>query len=158
MNFQELLKQQIAQQYKGDRAEVDYPSSHLKHKELFIPKETNNVLVRILPPVVSGEDYNKMTREVFLQTRNKNGKELKLNAVLSPYVNYEDSLDKELVKWNAENRVPNRWNKNTTPTRRYLTNVVQLVKNHKQVSIAMKQTRTVILWYVCLNYRIQLAN
>lgn len=129
MNFQEQLKQQLAQQNRGERAEVDYPSNHLKHKELFIPKETNQVLVRILPPSVSGENYNQMVREIFLQAHNRNGKELKLNAVLSAFPNVEDPLDQALINWNAQNRVPNKWNKNATPTKKYLANVIQLIRD-----------------------------
>lgn len=135
MNFQETLKQQLANQNFGDREPVDYPSNHLKHKELYFPKQTGNqpssLLVRILPPApgVGDGNFNVPAREIFLQTRNSNGKDLKLNAVLSPFPNQEDPLDVAITQWQAENRVPNSYNRQAKPSNRYYVNAVNIVVN-----------------------------
>lgn len=135
MNFQETLKAQLANQNYGDREPVDYPSNHLKNKELYFPKQAGNqaptLLVRILPPApgVGDGNFNVPAREIFLQTQNSNGKDLKLNAVLSPFPNQEDPLDMAITQWQAENRVPNSYNRQAKPSNRYYVNAVNIVVN-----------------------------
>lgn len=133
MNFQEQLAQQLASQNHGDREPVDYPSSKLKNKELYFPKaqqgQASSLLVRILPPAIAGENYNVQARELFLQTRNSNGKDLKLGAVLSPFPNQDDMLDVAITDWQAKNMVPNNFNRSAKPSNKYYVNAVQVVLN-----------------------------
>ncbi|AZU99978.1 hypothetical protein vBEfaHEF1TV_134 [Enterococcus phage vB_EfaH_EF1TV] len=135
MNFQEQLQQQLKQQNIGEREAVDYPSNHLKHKELYFPKAENGqpstLYVRVLPPAVPGENYNVSAREAFLTTRNRNGKDLKSNFIFSEHPNAEDILEQAMIRWNAENRVPNPYSRNTKPRQRYYVNVVQLIINQQ---------------------------
>lgn len=135
MNFQQQLQQQLQQQNSGEREVVDYPSNHLKHKELYFPKSENGqpstLTVRILPPAIPGENYNVVAREIFLSARNRNGKDLKSNFVLPAYPNSEDVLEQALIRWNAENRVPNAYNRNASPRQRFYLNVVNMITNQQ---------------------------
>lgn len=134
MNFQQQLQQQL-QQNSTEREVVDYPSNHLKHKELYFPKSENGqpstLTVRILPPAVAGENYNVVAREIFLSARNRNGKDLKSNFVLSPYPNSEDILEQALIRWSAENRVPNAYSRTASPRQRFYVNVVNMITNQQ---------------------------
>lgn len=132
MGFKENVMNKLQQQ-NNDREQVDFPSNHLKHKELYFPKtqqgQESAVLIRILPPVDPDAMPFEQMRELFLQTKNRNGKDLKMGAVLSAYPDPEDELNQAIIDWQSRNAVPNLFNRQAKPSTKYLANVVQIVKD-----------------------------
>ena len=127
MNFQDMLKQQI-QQTSNNNEKVDYPSNHLKAKELRFDKDTSTLLVRILPPANSSDFFAVPAREIWLNARNRNGKDLNFSAVLPDVMDPQTStLAANLINWQAQERVPNNFNRKAFPSRVYYVNVIQLL-------------------------------
>lgn len=129
MNFQDMLKQQLQQQQNNNNNEkVEYPSNSLKHKELYFDKNTKSLIVRILPPAETNEFFAVGARELYLTTRNKNGKDLRLQAVLPEELNpNESNLARNLIQWKQEKRVPNNFNREATPGKVFYVNVIQII-------------------------------
>ena len=127
MNFQDMLKQQI-QQTSNNNEKVDYPSNHLKAKELRFDKDTSTLLVRILPSANSSDFFAVPAREIWLNARNRNGKDLNFSAVLPDVLDPQTStLAANLINWQAQERVPNNFNRKAFPSRVYYVNVIQLL-------------------------------
>lgn len=128
MNFQEKLKAELAAaQHNNNNTEVDYPSNHLKHKELRFEKDQNQLMIRILPPANDEDFFTVMARELWMNTKNRSGKDLSLNAVFSDTMNPDESnLVANLIQWQAREMVPNNFNKKAYPSRKSYVNVVQV--------------------------------
>lgn len=128
MNFQEKLKAELAAaQHNNNNTEVDYPSNHLKHKELRFEKDQNQLMIRILPPANDEDFFTVMARELWMNTKNRSGKDLNLNAVFSDTMNPDESnLVANLIQWQAREMVPNNFNKKAYPSRKSYVNVVQI--------------------------------
>ena len=128
MNFQEKLKAELAAaQHNNNNTEVDYPSNHLKHKELRFEKDQNQLMIRILPPANDEDFFTVMARELWMNTKNRSGKDLNLNAVFPDSMNPEEStLVANLVQWQAREMVPNNFNKKAYPSRKAYVNAVQI--------------------------------
>lgn len=133
-NFQEMLKQQqemINNKSGGftNDTPVEYPSSKLKNEELRFDKETDQLVVRILPPKNTGEYFAKKFKEVFLTVYSKNDKAMNLNAIIGTEDTPETSnLLANYNTWLQQKRVPNRFNKETKLSTRYFVNAVQIVQ------------------------------
>lgn len=134
MGFKEKILQQMQQQ-NNDREQTDFPSNHLKNQELFFPKSEpgrdSSVLIRILPPADPDGDFGVQMREIPLQTKNRNGKDLKLRTVLKAFPDRDDELDQALVRWQANSTVPNLFSPQAKPSTRYLTNVVKVYRDQQ---------------------------
>lgn len=128
MNFQEKLKAELAAaQHNNNNTEVDYPSNHLKHKELRFEKDQNQLMIRILPPANDEDFFTVMARELWMNTKNRSGKDLNLNAVFSDTMNPDESnLVANLIQWQAREMVPNNFNKKAYPSRKAYINAVQI--------------------------------
>ena len=128
MNFQEKLKAELAAaQHNNNNTEVDYPSNHLKHKELRFEKDQNQLMIRILPPANDEDFFAVMARELWMNTKNRSGKDLNLNAVFSDTMNPDESnLVANLIQWQAREMVPNNFNKKAYPSRKGYVNAVQI--------------------------------
>lgn len=128
MNFQEKLKAELAAaQHNNNNTEVDYPSNHLKHKELRFEKDQNQLMIRILPPANDEDFFTVMARELWMNTKNRSGKDLNLNAVFSDTMNPDESnLVANLIQWQAREMVPNNFNKKAYPSRKAYVNAVQI--------------------------------
>ena len=128
MNFQEKLKAELAAaQHNNNNTEVDYPSNHLKHKELRFEKDQNQLMIRILPPANDEDFFTVMARELWMNTKNRSGKDLNLNAVFSDTMNPDESnLVANLIQWQAREMVPNNFNKKAYPSRKSYVNAVQI--------------------------------
>lgn len=128
MNFQEKLKAELAAaQHNNNNTEVDYPSNHLKHKELRFEKDQNQLMIRILPPANDEDFFTVMARELWMNTKNRSGKDLNLNAVFSDTMNPDESnLVANLIQWQAREMVPNNFNKKAYPSRKGYINAVQI--------------------------------
>lgn len=128
MNFQEKLKAELAAaQHNNNNTEVDYPSNHLKHKELRFEKDQNQLMIRILPPANDEDFFTVMARELWMNTKNRSGKDLNLNAVFPDAMNPEEStLVANLIQWQAREMVPNNFNKKAYPSRKSYVNAVQI--------------------------------
>lgn len=128
MNFQEKLKAELAAaQHNNNNTEVDYPSNHLKHKELRFEKDQNQLMIRILPPANDEDFFTVMARELWMNTKNRSGKDLNLSAVFPDTMNPDESnLVANLIQWQAREMVPNNFNKKAYPSRKSYVNVVQI--------------------------------
>ena len=128
MNFQEKLKAELAAaQHNNNNTEVDYPSNHLKHKELRFEKDQNQLMIRILPPANDEDFFAVMASELWMNTKNRSGKDLNLNAVFSATMNPDESnLVANLIQWQAREMVPNNFNKKAYPSRKAYVNAVQI--------------------------------
>ena len=128
MNFQEKLKAELAAaQHNNNNTEVDYPSNHLKHKELRFEKDQTQLMIRILPPANDEDFFTVMARELWMNTKNRSGKDLNLNAVFSDTMNPDESnLVANLIQWQAREMVPNNFNKKAYPSRKSYVNAVQI--------------------------------
>lgn len=130
MNFQQQLQQEMQRMERkgnfGDN-EVEYPNSKLKNKELFFSKDNNQYTVRVLPPKSDDAFFAKQVKEIWLNKTNKNGKEIKINAVL-PYApaQGESILTEALAEWQNQQRVPNNFSRTASPRKLYYVNVVQV--------------------------------
>lgn len=129
MDFQEQLKQQMQQMNsRGNREDVVYPNTSLKHPELYFDKNTKSHTVRILPAADPDKFFAVATKEIFLQTRNKNGKELKINVVLPHKVDpATSSIARNLNEWQTQERVPNAYNRKAYPSQKFYVNVIQIL-------------------------------
>ena len=106
---------------------MDYPSNHLKHKELRFEKDQNQLMIRILPPANDEDFFTVMARELWMNTKNRSGKDLNLNAVFSDSMNPDESnLVANLIQWQAREMVPNNFNKKAYPSRKAYVNAVQI--------------------------------
>ena len=130
MGFQDNLKQQIQQQSGGnERPPADYPALHLKHQDIRFPKgNPSSILVRILPPVENGAMYAVQTREIYLQVRNHNNKDLAINAVLHPFGDANDELDQAITQWRQRKMVPG-YSREQKPGMKFLVNATYVVQN-----------------------------
>ena len=126
-NFMDSLQKEMDKFNSGNRDNnVEYPSEVLKHDQLYFNKDNSEFTVRILPNV-GDRFFAQEFREIFLNATNKNQKELNLNVVIGANDTPDTSnFLRELMNWQQEERVPNRFNKTAFPSKRYFVNVVKV--------------------------------
>lgn len=127
MNFQDRLTQELnrATTFSNDE-EVEYPSSKLKHEQLFFSDDRNELMVRILPDIDEDHFFAEGFQEFWINTRNKNGKEVSMNVTLPLNLDPDSEIVQKITQWQAEGRVPNRYGNG--PSKRFVMNVVQVAR------------------------------
>ena len=129
-NFQEQLKAEMERVQQnsggGDFEKVEYPTQKLKHDQLYFSKNNTEFTVRILPGA-NGQFFSQEFREIFLNGRNSKGTDISRLFILDkePKPN-ESRLESSLLRWQQEARVPNIYNKQAKPDRRFFVNAVQV--------------------------------
>ena len=129
MDFQARLQKELQQtKVGGTNEDVDYPNSHLKHKELYFPENQNALTFRILPPANDEDFFSVTAQEIFLSARNNNGKTISARPVFPEVIDPENSaLEAALIEWQAQERVPNRFNQKARPSKVFYMNVIQIL-------------------------------
>ena len=129
MDFQARLQKELEQtKVGGTNEEVNYPNSHLKHKELYFPDNQNSLTFRILPPATDEEFFSVTAQDIFLSARNNNGKTISARPVFPEMIDPENSvLEAALIEWQAQERVPNRFNSKARPSKIFYMNVIQVM-------------------------------
>ena len=129
-NFQDQLKAEMERVQQnsggGDFEKVDYPTQKLKNDQLYFSKNNSEFTVRILPGA-NGQFFSQEFREIFLNGRNSKGTDISRLFILDkePKPN-ESRLESSLLRWQQEARVPNIYNKQAKPDRRFFVNAVQV--------------------------------
>ena len=129
-NFQDQLKAEMERVQQnsggGDFEKVEYPTQKLKHDQLYFNKNNPEFTVRILPGT-NGQFFSQEFREIFLNGRNSKGTDISRLFILDkePKPN-ESRLESSLLRWQQEARVPNTYNKQAKPDRRFFVNAVQV--------------------------------
>lgn len=128
MNFQEQLQQQLNQLEDGgvnfNDQETKNPYNDLKHDQIQLKENPSEAIVRILPPK-GDEFFASGFQEMFVQARNKNGKDLNtyLNFPLQLQPN-DSELDQQLLEWIKTKEFPN--SKGYGPSKRFLINAIKV--------------------------------
>ena len=110
--------------------ESEKPWEKLKHDQLRLTKEHNEVIVRILPATPKNgtqDDFFQESRQVYLQLPNGARPDWKLRATnfsLSTPADENDPLEQAVKTWLAKGTMPNKYGKGANS--RYLMNAVQL--------------------------------
>lgn len=135
----ETVKTLNEQSNNFNNDEVDSPYKHLKHPELQFNKDNAGFMVRVLPPVNPENFFAVSAKDIWLNVTNSKGTEIKVNAVL-PYApkTGESVLTENLATWAQQKRVPNLYNKEGKPSKKFYINVVQVAPD-QQGSMVMER-------------------
>jgi hypothetical protein len=133
MSFLDELNKQRQEQeakFSNTRNDVHYPSQDLKNPMLRFSKKTPVYTVRILPPVVAGDNYNVPIRSIWLNTRKPSNPQetLSANVVLPELPTTDSKVDVELAKWQANGTAYSSY-PNTKPKQLFLVNVVPVIQD-----------------------------
>lgn len=128
----ETVKSLNEQSNNFNNDEVDSPYKHLKHPELQFNKDNAGFMVRVLPPVNPENFFAVSAKDIWLNVTNSKGTEIKVNAVL-PYApkTGESMLTENLATWAQQKRVPNLYNKEAKPTKKFYINVIQVAPDQQ---------------------------